>query len=45
LPIALGLISEFEKAVLGIVALSAFWADQIAAPGGALAVVVFGDRE
>src|SRR3954462_7181249 len=37
--------SHLEEAVFGIVALAAAWAFEIAAPGGALVIVVFGDRE
>jgi len=45
LPVAVGLIAEFEKTVLGVVALGTGGASQVAAPVGACTVVVAGDRE
>jgi len=45
LPVTLRMESHLEEAVFGIVALAAAWAFEIAAPGGALVIVVFGDRE
>src|SRR5215469_4500475 len=41
-PVAFGLESHLEQAVLGIVAFTAFRTNQIAAPGGTLTVVIFG---
>ena len=45
LPIAFGVKAHLEQAIFGVVALAATWTDEIAAPGGALMVVVFGDGE
>ena len=45
LPIAFPVESHLEKAVPGVVALAAAGADQIAAPGRALAIVVLGHGE
>ena len=45
LPIAFPVESHLEKTVLGVVALAAAGADQVAAPGRALAIVVLGHRE
>ncbi|PYX10374.1 MAG: hypothetical protein DMG88_02700 [Acidobacteria bacterium] len=45
LPIALAMVSEPQKTILGIVALVAVRAHQIAAPCRALTVIVFRDRE
>jgi hypothetical protein len=42
-PVAFGVESHLEQTVLGIVVLAAAWADEIAAPGGSLAIVVFGN--
>ena len=44
-PIAFGMESHLEEAVLGIVTLAATGTFQIAAPCGAPVVVVFGYRE
>ena len=44
-PVAFGVKSHLEEAIFGIVALAAAWADHVTAPGGALAIVVFGNRE
>ena len=44
-PVAFGVESHLEQAVFGIVTLAATRAYKIAAPGGALVVVVFSDRE
>ena len=44
-PIALRVESHLEETVLGVVALAAAGADQVAAPGRALAVVVLGHGE
>jgi len=44
-PVAFGMESHLKEAVLGIVALAAGGAGHVAAPGGAFAVVIFGDRE
>jgi hypothetical protein len=44
-PIAFGVESHLEKAILGVVAFAAAGAAHVAAPGGTLAVVVFGDGE
>ena len=44
-PIAFGVESHLEEAVLGVVAFAAAGAGHVAAPGGAFAVVVFGDGE
>ena len=45
LPVAFGVKSHLEEAVFGIVTFAASGADHVAAPGGAFAVVVFGDGE
>jgi hypothetical protein len=45
LPVSVGLKAELQKPVLGIVTLAAFWTLQIAAPGRALPIVVFRNRE
>jgi hypothetical protein len=37
--------AQFEQAVLGVVALTTIRANEIAAPGGSLAVVVCGDSK
>ena len=37
--------SHLEETILGIVAFAAGGAGHVAAPGGAFAVIVFGDRE
>jgi hypothetical protein len=37
--------SHLQQAVFGVVSFSAFWARDVAAPGGTALVVVFGDRE
>ena len=44
-PVAFGLESHLEEAVFGVVALRAAGADQVAAPGRALAIVVLGHGE
>ena len=44
-PISFRMESHLKKAVFGIMAFAAAGADQIAAPGGALAIVVLGDGE
>ena len=45
LPVALGMESHLKEPVLRVVALAASRTDQVTAPGGALAVAVFGDGE
>jgi hypothetical protein len=45
LPVSVRVESHLQKAVLGIVALAAAGADEIAAPSGSLAVVVFSNGE
>ncbi len=45
LPVAFGMEAHLQKAVLRVVPLAAAGTDEVAAPGGALAIVVFGDCE
>src|SRR5215469_12143013 len=45
LPVALRMESHLKEPVLGVVTLATSGADQVAAPGGALAIVVFGHGE
>jgi len=44
-PIAIGIVTEFQQAVLGIVSFAAIWANQIPSPVGAVAVVILRNRE
>jgi hypothetical protein len=44
-PVAFGVESHLEQTVLGIVVFAAAGANEIAAPGGPLAIVVFGNCE
>jgi hypothetical protein len=45
LPVSLGMESHLKEPVLGVVTFAASWADQIAAPSGTVAVIIFGDGE